>query len=466
MTGVEKGKNVEKKKFSILDCILNIICVVFVAEAAAPAAAIGNSQYFWWAVLIIAFLLPYGMIVSELGSTYADDEAGVYDWVKRAFGPKVAGFVGWCYWLSYPTWVASLAVIFPDTITMLTGIELNAFVTLAIELVFIWAVTFMSFSKASDSVWIVNLGAILKVGIAIALGVIGFMYMTQHGNANAGELRSYLPDFSDTQSLTYLSIILFNFMGFEVLATYTDSMENPQKQIPQAIIAGGIAIAVIYLISAFGIGAAIPAHELTVDSGITDASAIMLGEGSIGFTIINVVFLVTLVANMVSWALGVNSVACMSAKDHNLPSFMAYEDPETSMPNGAAITDGVFASILCVLSVLFGLDFWAIFATQIVVLLLTYVPMFPAFLKLREIDPDRERPYRAPGKGIVLKVMTYLPVVLLVLSIIATAVPLDSSPEEMEYKIPILVMSIVLLVIGAILMAILGKKYPKAESEE
>ena len=60
----------EKKKFSMLSCILTVICVVFVAEAAAPVAAIGNSQYFWWIFMIVLFLLPYGLISSEMGTTY------------------------------------------------------------------------------------------------------------------------------------------------------------------------------------------------------------------------------------------------------------------------------------------------------------------------------------------------------------------------------------------------------------
>ena len=48
------------KKFRMTDAILTVICVVFVAEAAAPVAALGNSQYFWWLFMIAAFLLPYG----------------------------------------------------------------------------------------------------------------------------------------------------------------------------------------------------------------------------------------------------------------------------------------------------------------------------------------------------------------------------------------------------------------------
>ena len=57
----------EKNQFRLADVILSVICVVFVAEAAAPVASIGNSQYFWWIFMIVAFLLPYGLIAAELG---------------------------------------------------------------------------------------------------------------------------------------------------------------------------------------------------------------------------------------------------------------------------------------------------------------------------------------------------------------------------------------------------------------
>ena len=60
----------EKKKFSLFTTVLTVICVVFVAEAAAPVAAIGNSQFFWWLFLLVAFLLPYGLISAELGTTW------------------------------------------------------------------------------------------------------------------------------------------------------------------------------------------------------------------------------------------------------------------------------------------------------------------------------------------------------------------------------------------------------------
>ncbi len=68
------------KKFSLIDVVLSVICVVFTIEAAAPASAMGNVQFFWWGFLIITFLLPYGLVVAELG-TASDSCGGLYDWV-------------------------------------------------------------------------------------------------------------------------------------------------------------------------------------------------------------------------------------------------------------------------------------------------------------------------------------------------------------------------------------------------
>ena len=85
--------------------------------------------------------------------------------------------------------------------------------------------------------------------------------------------------------------------------------------------------------------------------------------------------------------------------------------------------------------------------------------MFPAFLSLRASDPDTRRPFKVPGKGAVLKVITYLPVALLILSVIATCVPL--SGEEVADKLPILALTIVLLAAGVSLMVVLSRQGPR-----
>jgi amino acid transporter len=439
-----------KKKFSFFEVILSVICVVFVAEAAAPAAAIGNAQFFWWIFLIITFLLPYGMVVAELGTTY-DSDGGLYDWVRDALGDKWGARVAWYYWINFPLWMASLATLFPDIIGSVFGIEFSLPAALVIELVFVWAVVFLSFSKVTDSAWILNGGAILKVAIALLVGVLGIWYATQHGFANDMAPSTFLPDLTNTDALTYLSIILFNFMGFEVVTTFADSMENPSRDIPKAIIFGGLAIAAIYLFCGFGIGAAIPTSEISLDSGIVDAVSIIMGPSSPVVAIVAVVFLITLFANMASWSFGVNFVADYAAKHGNMPKVFAHES-KNEMPTGAAIMNGVVASAALLLQVVLGEDssiFWMLFSMNVVFLLLSYIPMFPAFAKLRKYDGDRERVFTVPFKGAMLKVSLIVPAIELVLAIVATIVPLNGSEAELE-KLPMLIGVILFVVLGEV----------------
>ena len=138
-----------KKKLSFLTVISTIICVVFVCEAAAPAAAIGNQQFFWWIFLILTFLLPYGMVVAELGTTY-DGEGGIYDWVRDGLGDKWGARISYYYWVNYPLWIASLATMFPDILGMVFGVEFNLIAKMGIELAFVWIVYLMGRSKAAD----------------------------------------------------------------------------------------------------------------------------------------------------------------------------------------------------------------------------------------------------------------------------------------------------------------------------
>lgn len=455
-----------KKKFKLFDAILSVICVVFVAEAAAPAAAIGNSQFFWWIFLIIAFLLPYGMIAAELGTAY-DDEGGLYDWVRRAYGKKWGSRVAWYYWINFPLWMASLAVMFPSTINLLTGSEMGTLPSILIELAFIWIVVLLSFSRISDSKWILNLSAFIKVFIALVLGGLGIYTAVTRGAANEYTVQSMLPSLN-LDSLSYISVILFNFMGFEVITSYASDMENPRKQIPQAIIAGGIAIAVIYIFSSFGIGVAIPTDQISTSSGLMDSLQLLIGKNGVFITIMGILFLVTLFGNMVSWSYGVNYVADYAAKNGSLPKVFAHENKKTEMPTGSAIMNGVVASALVIVAPFLPNQdlFWSFFGLNVVTLLLSYVPLFPTFLKLRKIDPDRERPFKVSGGPVKLRLMVILPMILLLVSIILSCVPLNSSADELSSKGPLAIGTLIAIIVGEIICHMPSKDQKSEEVKE
>ena len=453
----------EKNQFRLADVILSVICVVFVAEAAAPVASIGNSQYFWWIFMILAFLLPYGLIAAELGTAYAGD-GGLYDWIHAAYPDgKWAARASWYYWINFPLWMASLAVMCPELITFITGRSLGTFGSLVVELLFIWIVTLIACYPVCDSIIILNVSAVIKIVLALLVGGLGVWYISRYGFVNDMSARTFLPSF-DLNSLSYISVIIFNFLGFEDVCTYANNMSDPKKQIPQSIVTGGIVIAAIYLFSAFGIGAAVDVHEISVDSGLIDAVSLILGgSGGVLVGVVALLFLVTLFGNMISWSMGVNSTAALAADHNDMPRVFAKRWAKNNMPVGAAVTSGVVASCVCVLGVLIEMAspdsslFWSFFALNLVMLLLSYLPVFPAFLKLRREDAKTPRPFRVPGADTALKWIAYVPMVLIVISIIFTAVPLSFDAETLASFLPITIGSILSVAIGEVLIALRGK---------
>jgi amino acid transporter len=441
----------KKKNFRLADCVLAVVCVVLAVDAAAPAASIGNSQVFWWLVLLVCFCLPYALISAELGVTY-EGEGGLYDWVSRAFGPKWGSRVAGYYWVNLPLWMASGSVMLTDNIQMIAGRDIPLPVVILIQLVFVWSVTVSSLLNLSESKWLLNIGTMLKAVIVAGLGVIGIYTAVTRGLVNPLSLRSMLPG-ADLRSLSYVSIIIFNFMGFEVVTTYVGSMPKPKRDIPKAIIYGGLAVTALYMLAAFSISAAIPTEEISESMGILDAVGLMTGgPGSTLIALLGIMILFAMFSNQLSWVAGTNFVARYCAKDGGLPKIFGISTKKRDAPLGAALMDGGLATVLILLAPLLPSErlFWSFFALNLVMFLLSYVPLFPAFLKLRKMDPEIDRAYRVPGGKKLLTAAAYLPLILLCVSLVFTVIPLNRG--ELADKIPLVIGSAAGIVAGEVII--------------
>lgn len=453
----------KKKKFRLVDAVLATVCITLVAESVAPTAAIGNSQYFWWIFLIIGFCLPYGLITAELGSTF-ESEGGMYDWVKMAFGKKWAGRVAWNYWINFPLWISSLAVAVTDVIAGIFEIELSIWMLLIIQAIYIGIVTFLSTQRIGESKYIVNLGTFFKILFMLALGFLGIYVWIKTGqSANPVESVADLFPSLDLAGLSFISIIIFNFLGFEVVATFTNDMENPKKEIPKALIVGGALMALFYILPATGVNVAMTT-ETAEAASITDSFAILLAtlgvsEAAIRFIVIAVglMFIYTMVANIASWSFGVNSVAKYAADDGSMPAVFKKTNKE-GVPVGGAIMNGVVALVINVIGIILGVVnenasglFWTFFSLSLVTLLVGYIPLFVAFLKLRKTNTT-ERVYKVPGNKFVLNLIAWVPFILLILAVIFTIFG-DFTKDFIVGNIPLIIGVVVSLIIQEILVA-------------
>ncbi len=350
----------KKKKFRLFDAILGTVCLTLVCESVMPTAAIGNTQYFWWLLLLVGFCLPYGMITAELGTTYPS-EGGLYDWVKRAFGPKWAGRVAWNYWINFPLWIASLATAVTSILFGVFGVDPSIWVLLIVQLFYIWLVTFLGTKRVGESKAVVNVGTAFKIILLLTIGILGIYFAIRHGSKNPitsfGDL---IPNLGDVNELSFISIILFNFMGFEVVGTWVDDMNEPKKDIPKALLFGGLLMAIFYVLPATGFNIALDPETVAKIDPENVVEVLNTFFGSIGFVgiglkvmlvIFGLMFVYTFIANIASWSFGVNEIAKYAAEDGSLPKAFTPTNKE-GVPYKAAIINGIVASAICVGTVL------------------------------------------------------------------------------------------------------------------
>ena len=457
-----------KKKFRLFDAILGTVCLTLVCESVMPTAAIGNTQYFWWILLLLGFCVPYGMISAELGTTYPS-EGGMYDWVKRAFGPKWAGRVAWNYWVNFPLWISSLAVAVTDIFAGMFNLELPIWALLLLQIGYVWLVTFLSTKRIGESKVVVNVGTAFKVFLLLAIGGLGIYSFIKTGHsANPINSAADLFPTLDLDSVSFISIILFNFMGFEVVGTWVDDMDDPKSQIPKALIFGGLLMAIFYILPATGFNIALEANEDWIGAGaeiVVDVlkalfGAVGLSEGASASLVIvfGFMFIYTFIANIASWSFGVNEVAKYAADDGSMPKMFSPVNEE-GVPYKAAIINGVVATLICLagvgasyISEDFEAGFSLFFCLSWITLLVGYIPMFLAFLKLRKTDANAKRPYKMPGSDGVVKAYTILAFILLVAGVVFTIFG-NFTMEYILDNVPLILGVIISFVIEEILVA-------------
>lgn len=448
------GQRGYKKVLRGLDLTLFTVCAILVIDQLAASAAIGPQAVFWWIFTMVLFFIPYGLITAELGSAYPD-QGGIYVWVRRAFGPHWGGRTAWLWWINVALWQPSVFILFAGIFAALFMPDLGLWPQIAIAVALTWITVWINIVQLDIGKWVPNLGAVFKVAIMLVIGIGGFVYASNHGVANELTLSSMTPSWG--ASLAFLPVIVYNFMGFELMSGASAEMKNPARDVPLTIAISGILIAAFYLFATIGILIALPLDQIDLVSGIVDTLRVLLGEGGVGGALViafGLMALYSFLANMVTWTMGANRSAAEAALDGNLPAMFAKLHAVHKTPASAAIVTGVVTSVVIVIYGLLAADaedlFWTLFAFSSIIFLLPYLVMFAAFLRLRSIDAATARPYRVPGgKG-----GAWALAILCMLFIVQAIVFFIYTPGEfdMEYAASVVIGVLVTLIVGEFLV--------------
>ena len=413
--------------FRMFDMVLFSVAAMLLLSQLTVTASVGPTAVFWTVLIIMVFFVPYGLVTAELGSAYPD-AGGIYAWVVRAFGNRWGSRVSWWYWVNVGLWVPSVYLMFSGAISsMFFNGELNFWVQVAITVTLIWINYWVNVRSLETGTWVSNLGAGITIAVIVALAVAGGIFAAAHGSATEWTVSTMLPTNVLPAFAAALPIIIYNFLGFELMSSASTQMENPKRDVPKTIGIAGLLIGGFYLIATVGMQLIFPADEISETTGLIDALQHGFGDSAVAHAVVTALGIGALFcffASLVPWTIGANLAAAESAQQGDLPKIFAKTHPERGTPVGAAMLTSVVGTVFTVgYAGLFSLTdgaiddvFWNLFAFSSVIFLLPYIVMMLAFGKLRRIDPTRERPYRVPGGVGLTWAVTWVPTVLLALA--------------------------------------------------
>jgi glutamate:GABA antiporter len=410
----ERGKLI--KSLRRFDMIFFTVCAFVGLDTLGTVANKGPEGFFWLVLLAILFVVPYMLLMSEVGSAFTQ-EGGPYEWVKLAFGRFHGGIAAILYWVTNPLWVGgSLAFIATAAWSSnVSSIGSGTFGDYFFKIVFIWISIGVAIISLRYGKWIPNAGAILRAVVLGFFSITVIIYGIKHGVAGFA-----VSDMSPSRAIFFglVPLLLFNYVGFELQNGAAEEMENPQKDVPLSVLRSGIIGVAMYVIPVLCIILVLPAKAVTGIGGFIDAVTLVFhgvygGAAHALLIVMTLCFIAALVTSGAVWMIGSDRIQAVASYDGAFFPYFGVFSRRLSTPVRVNLLSGITSTIFCVVAVAAfnggdNAKFVVVLDIAISTTLLSYLWIFPAMLKLRYSHGHVKRPYVHPGGMTGLWISTIL----------------------------------------------------------
>ncbi|MGD0713420.1 MAG: APC family permease [Gaiellaceae bacterium] len=392
------------KSLRRFDMVFFTVCAFVGLDTLGTVAKNGPQGFLWLVLLALVFVVPYMLLMSEVGSAFTQ-EGGPYEWVKLAFGRFHGGIAAILYWVTNPLWVGgSLAFIATDSWTAnVFKIGSGTVGDYTFKIVFIWISIGVAIASLRYGKWIPNFGALLRMIVLGFFSITVIVYGIKHGVAgfSVGHL-------SPSRAVFFglAPILLFNYVGFELQNGAAEEMENPQRDVPLAVLRSGVMGVLMYVIPVLCIILVLPAKTVTGIGGFIDAVTLVFhgvygGAAHALLIVMTLAFIGALVTSGAVWMIGSDRIQAVAAYDGAFVPFFGVFNRRLGTPVRVNVMSGIVSTAFAVvaLGAFHGGDnakFQVVLDIAISTTLLSYLWIFPAALKLRYSHPEVPRPYRHP----------------------------------------------------------------------
>jgi APA family basic amino acid/polyamine antiporter len=390
------------------------------------ARAVGSVTLVFAAWLIGGLIVLFGAFCyAELGAAFPK-AGGPYVYLNRGLGPLWGFLFGWMSaFLERPVAMATLAAgflrflgfLFPVVSTPLfTGhagsYEFAFTAAQPLAALVVIAVAAVNYFSVRFGGTIQVLLTSLKMGTILLIVVAGILFGKPHAITPATMITAHglglLRWGTIGAVLTALVPAMWAYNGFNDLGAVGEEIQHPEKNIPRAIILGLLTVGALYLLANVVYFRILPFAAIAQSQHVA-SDVVQSFAGSRGAVWLTVAMAISALGALHVVVLTGARIPYAMARDGVFFQFANRIHPSFRTPSGSLLFLGALAALLALsgtyeeLYSLFVFAVWIFFALNAI-----------ALLRLRKLEPNLTRPYRAWG-------YPFTPLVFLIAAIALTA---------------------------------------------
>ncbi len=367
-------------------------------------AEYGWGMIFIFGMALLGFMIPISFAAAELASGWAET-GGVYVWVREAFGKKSGAVAIWADWAEnlawYPTVLSFIAAALAYVIV--PAWANNRAWLFAVMMVVFWGTTLANFfgvkASARISSWGTVIGSIfpgiLLIGLGIGWWASGHtLAITYHG------AKSLMPPLN-IANLVFFSGVILAFSGMEMAGFHAREAKNPKRDFPRATLLACVALVALYILGTLAIAFVVPQKSLELNSGLLQAFQAFFSKFGVSWLSRPVALLVFAggIALLSTWMYGPARGFMRASFEGDFPRIFQGHNRRLAPTSVLWIQAGIgtLFALLFLFEPTISASYWILSALTTQLLVVMYVLMFAAVIRLRYTEPDRRRPYKIPG---------------------------------------------------------------------
>lgn len=403
------------KSMRFFDLVFFGVATVVSLDTIGYISTFGAETFTWMLALVPLFVLPYALLMSEMGGAFVR-EGGPFYWMRLAWGRGAAALGAVLYWITNPLWLGgSLAFLATEAWSSnLSKIESGSFWDYAFKLVFIWIGILVAIISLKRGKWIPTIGAFVKIGLVAFICLSVVIYAIEHGvhGAAAGEFSPTLAGF-----LGAVPLLMFAMSGFECKTAAGEEMRNAQHDVPRAIGSSALVSVGCYLLPVFAILVVMPAGQVSSVAGFMDAAtrsfSVYGAAQGVLVDLAALAFIFTLLTQGAAWMMGSDRVLAAVGMDGTFPRWTGVISERFGTPVRVNLTSGIVATAFAIVAINLAsgdsaTTFEIVLTIAISTVLLSYLIVYPSAMRLRRLHPEVARPFVVPGGNAGLWICTVL----------------------------------------------------------